>query len=99
MMAASHDYAVERIPDDASPRERELAVAAARDAIYGMMMLFDGVAESDVDDRHSASYRLIAEVVSADSDQVVEELELAPDGDGLCMGYHGWIDGDFSLDS
>jgi hypothetical protein len=29
--------------------------------------------------------------------QLVESLDLR-DGDGMCMGYHGWIDGDFGSD-
>lgn len=99
LMSASHDYAIDRIPADATPRERELATAAARDAIYGMMMLFDGVADSDIDSRHSACYKLIAEIILNDDDRVVADFELAPDGDGLCMGYHGWLDSNFSADS
>ena len=29
--------------------------------------------------------------------KVVAELELS-DGDGMCMGYHGWLEGDFGED-
>jgi hypothetical protein len=27
--------------------------------------------------------------------RVVEEIELGPDGEGLCMGFAGWTVGDF----
>jgi hypothetical protein len=34
-------------------------------------------------------------VRKANQPDPVEQFGLAPDGDGLCMGYHGWVAGDF----
>ncbi len=95
LMAAARDYAFGRIPATASPEAQELARKAALDAIYGTMMLLDGVAPSTVGPEHAAEYVLLSRVRSRQSGQAVERFELAPDGDGLCMGYHGWVDGDF----
>lgn len=95
VMAAARDYAVGRLPPDATPDQRRLAETAALDAVYGVMMLLDGVADSAIDDAHRAEYVLLARVLREDRDEPVEEIELAPGGDGLCMGFHGWAAGDF----
>lgn len=95
LMAASRDYAFSRIPGSTPPEERKIAQKAALDAIYGMMMLLDGVADTKIDKLHRVEYVLLAQVLQAAHPQPVEQFELAPNGDGLCMGYHGWVAGDF----
>jgi hypothetical protein len=95
LMAAARDYAFEQIPESASAAERTVAEKAALDAIYGMMMLLDGVADSTIDDTHVAEYVFLSCVISDEESQPIEQFELAPGGDGLCMGFHGWVAGDF----
>ena len=95
VMAASREYAFEQIPKSATPKERELAEKAAVDAIYGMMMLLDGVSESRIDQEHLARYVLLSRIFPSGQSEPVDEFELAPDGDGLCMGFHAWVAGDF----
>ena len=94
LVTAAIEYAVSRIPGTADPAARELAVKAARDAVYGAMMLLDGVASSDLGPDARAEYVLRSRVRSRASGAVVEEFEMAPDGDGLCMGFHGWVAGE-----
>jgi hypothetical protein len=93
-MAAARDYAFEQIPDSVTRESRSVAQKCALDAIYGMMMLLDGVADAKIDTSHWAQYVLIARV-RTERGEPVEEFELAPDGDGLCMGFHGWVADDF----
>ncbi len=95
LLAAARDYAFERIPVSTLPEVRETAKRAALDAIYGMMMLLDGVTDTKLDKSHRVEYALVARVRTADQLDPVEQFELAPDGDGLCMGYHGWVARDF----
>jgi len=95
VMASSRDYAFERIPKSVSTEVREIAARAVLDAIYGMMMLLDGVAEAKIDESHRAEYVLSARIRNTERDQPIEQFELAPEGDGLCMGFHGWAAGDF----
>jgi hypothetical protein len=33
-------------------------------------------------------------LTDGDSQQTISDCDLA-DGDGMCMGFHGWRDGDF----
>ncbi len=79
----------------AASEVREAAKQAALDAIYGMLMLLDGVADSKIDKSHAASYVLASRIRKSGQSQPVEEFELAPEGDGLCMGFHGWVADDF----
>jgi len=88
LMHAARDYAVARIPEDAPPVERQARIAGAMDAIYGVMMLLDGVADADIDEAHRAEYVLTMRIIA--ERKPIEELELAPGGDGLCIGYHYW---------
>jgi hypothetical protein len=91
VMRAARDYAFGRIPTTMSVEQRRIAERAALDAIYGVMMLLDGVANSDIDHDHCAEYVLIACVRRNGKGPTVEQFELAPDGDGLCMGFHAWV--------
>ncbi len=96
LMAAAKEYAFDRISESVPAADREIAQRAALDAIYGMMMLLDGVADSEIDAAHRVEYVLLAHVREiTESYDTVEEFELAPDGDGLCIGFHGWVEGDF----
>lgn len=94
LMSAARDYALARIPASASPAEHEVATKAALDAIYGMMMLLDGVAESKIDETHTIRYALVARVFASGQREAIEQFELAPEGDGLCLGFHGWTAGE-----
>ena len=93
LMAAARDHAFGQIPADASREVKAVAKKAAMDAIYGMLMLLDGVAGTGIDEENSVQYALSARVLSRCEDgRKLEEIELAPEGDGLCMGFSDWID-------
>ena len=94
-MESAREYAFSRIPEGISEQERKTAEKAAMDAIYGVMMLFDGVVGGISDEAFDWEYLLKVRITSRDTQKVIEEIELAPDGDGLCMGYAGWKEGDF----
>jgi len=59
------------------------------------MMLFDGVIDSRIDEDHGVEFALIARIFNEKSREYLEEIELAPDGDGLCMGIHMWEDEEY----
>jgi len=94
LFGAARDYALKRISKDSSAEARAAAERAALDAIYGMMMLLDGVAPADSGTAR-IEYVLLARVIPQGPDSRQELVELAPDGDGLCMGFQGWVAGDF----
>lgn len=88
------DYAVQRLDPSLSPEARAAAIKAANDALYGLMMILDGVTGGLENDSSKVSLRMIAELTAMDSAEVVHSLDLL-DGDGMCMRYHGWQEGDF----
>ena len=70
---------------------------AIHDTIYGMMMLLDGIPRLDIDEGYRVEYVLTAHIRGIQEDgevEVVEAIELAPGGDGLCIGFHYWFPGD-----
>jgi hypothetical protein len=96
LMESARDYAFQRIDPSASAKSRALAEKAALDAIYGVLMLFDGIPLNKIGPSHAIDYALLARVREhPDGDNPVEVVELAPRGDGLCVGYHMWVDGEY----
>jgi hypothetical protein len=90
-------YALDRIDPELPPVARAAAEKAVDDAIYGLMMVIDGVTGGVSNSSHNLYIDFIARLAArADSkDQgVVAELDLGR-GEGMCMGFHGWRDGDF----
>ena len=95
LMNAARKYAFGCIPKSTDLKTTEIAQKAALDAIYGTMMLLDGVSDTKIDAEHQAEYVLHSRIRRTDTGEMLEEFELAPDGDGLCMGFHGWVAGGF----
>ncbi|ABC31032.1 hypothetical protein HCH_04326 [Hahella chejuensis KCTC 2396] len=74
--------------------DRELAEQAVDATLYAVMQLLDGIFLNEIDGKHQAEYALIQRIRD-DQGVLLEENELAPDGEGLCMGFQGWRAGDF----
>lgn len=88
-------YAQECIEKDLAPDARAAALKAIDDAVYGLMMVLDGVAGSISNGRMRVQLRMAVQLMKASGDQaLLGEVDLAH-GDGMCMGYHGWKEGDF----
>lgn len=88
-------YAINRIPVDIDETLREVHLKIIDDTIYGMMMQMDGI----FDPLENENYRLALQtnIVLYKDEEVIEELNTL-DGDGMCMGFHGWIENDFGSD-
>lgn len=90
-------YAREKIDPRLLPEARAAVEKGIDDALYGLMMIVDGVSgrlSSASSEVHLAMLvRLVRERANGDS-EVVEEVDLAY-GDGMCMGMAGWVEGDF----
>jgi hypothetical protein len=90
-------YAMEQI-DSAVSAETRAAIEKGIDAAtYGLMMVLDGVTGALSNAHTSVELRVAARLVkhgSSGDASVLAEIDLAQ-GDGMCMGYHGWLEGDF----
>ena len=90
-------YATERI-DPALPRDVRAAVQKEiDDAAGGLMQVIDGVTGGLSNASHTVYIDFIARLASrgvSGNCDVLSEINLRQ-GDGMCMGYHGWLEGDF----
>jgi hypothetical protein len=90
----ARDYALQRIHKSVSEETRAIATQAVLDALYGVMMVLEGITPNDVDAHHRIQYVLSARVRKR-QEGTVETIELSPEGDGLCMGFHRWLNQEF----
>jgi hypothetical protein len=98
LMAHARDFAVKRIPATATPEARELAKKAALDALYGVMQILDGSTGDLLDERRAVEFLLLGRVVQSSEggrDEVLEEYEIGPGGEGLCRAFPRWVKDDF----
>ena len=85
-------YAIDRIPNNTDDNIKELIVKGIDDAVYGLMMIMDGVAGQLENDQYAVSIESIIKLKS--NGETIQEINTL-DGDGMCMGFHGWKENDF----
>ena len=90
-------YALERIGPHISAEARAAAEKAIDDAVYGLMMVIDGVSGRIANDTHAVELSVAVKLLNRETDGVIAEMDLMQ-GDGMCMGYHRWVVGDFGED-
>lgn len=88
-------YARSVLPAELDPATRAVAHEAIDHAVYGLMMVIDRIPGPFRNDDNDFGLRVIARVTRKASDEVVESLDLFDHGEGMTMGFHGWVDGDF----
>jgi hypothetical protein len=93
----SRAYAVDRIDPGLDPKAHAAVVKGIDDALYGLMMIVDGVSGQLSNDSDEISIAMLVRHSSTSpsgDSAVIEELDLQ-NGDGMCMGIHDWRAGDF----
>jgi hypothetical protein len=93
----SRAYAIDRIDPRLDAKARATVVKGIDDALYGLMMIVDGVSGQLSNDSDEVSITMLvrhSRKASSGAPAVLEELDLQ-NGDGMCVGIHGWRDGDF----
>lgn len=88
-------YAIEKINDETNDTTKSQIIKGINDTIYAMMMQMDGVFESLENEKYRLE--LQTSILLYKNDEVLEELNTL-DGDGMCMAYHDWLEGDFGED-
>lgn len=87
-------YAIERIDRALSAEARAATLKGIDDALYGLMMVLDGVAGALTNEKQRVELTTHVRLVNREPQTVVAEFALNA-GDGMCMGYHGWLEGDY----
>ena len=87
-------YAIGQIPEDMDAAQRDLVIKGIDDAVYGMMMIFDGVTGSlgNQTQRLTIQGKVVLEDLK--TGKAITELAFQ-DGDGMCVGCQYWRDGLF----
>jgi hypothetical protein len=90
-------YAMERVDPALTGEARAAVQKGIDDAVYGLMMVIDGVTGGLSNSSHTVSIDFIVRLAArrvSESGDMLSEVDLRH-GDGMCMGYHGWLEGDF----
>jgi hypothetical protein len=90
-------YAVEQIDPALADDVRAAVQKGIDDAVYGLMMVIEGVSGSLSNASRTVYIDFIARLAARDElgdGDLLSEINLRQ-GDGMCMGYHGWLEGDF----
>ena len=89
-------YALSRVDPALDPVARRAAEQAIDDALYGLMMVIDGVSGALRGPDFSVELDVTARLIHRGprGEDCVAQTSLR-DGDGMCMGYQAWRVGDF----
>lgn len=90
-------WAVQSLDPDLDATARAAALKAIDAAVYGLMMVIDGVSGALHNSEYHVHLQTKACLTRTATREVVYSLDLNR-GDGFCMGYHGWLEGDFGKD-
>lgn len=90
-------YAMEKIDPALTDEARAAVRKGIDDAVYGLMMVIDGVTGGISNPNRNVYIDFIVRLASRRDSidgEVLHEVDLR-EGDGMCMGYHGWLEGNF----
>jgi hypothetical protein len=63
--------------------------------LYAILQTLDGATYPIQNEDVAVEFVLTARLMRRGDSEVIAEVEVGPDGEGLCMGYQGWLAGDF----
>lgn len=86
------NYAIDKIREEVDEQTKEKIIAGIDDTIYGLMMMMDGVTGSLSNEQYSVTIKHVIQLNQ--NGETVQEINTL-DGDGMCMGFHGWLEGDY----
>jgi hypothetical protein len=89
-------YAVNNISDDTDEKTKEKIIKGIEDSIYGLMMMMDGVVGILQNDEYTI--RIENNILLEKNGQIIQNINTL-DGDGMCMGFHDWKEGNFGEDN
>jgi len=94
LMRQVRDEMYYEIESDVAPEHHQAARSVVNDTIYKMCMLVEGIGPPLRNDTHSLEVDLVGRLVDNSTYEYVHHESMF-EGDGICVGYHGWMQGDF----
>ena len=89
------NYAIKRISADVDEKTRAGVLKGIDDAVYGLMMVMDGVVGVLKNDEYTVSIE--SNILLEKNGEILQKINTL-NSDGMCMGFHGWVEGDFGED-
>ncbi len=89
--------AIDQIDPTLDEAARAAAMKGIDDAVGGLMQICDGVTGALRNATTCVSLKVMVSLAVRDkegAESVEQEVDLF-DGDGMCMGYYGWLEGDY----
>ena len=90
-------YAINEINPNLGQKTKEEVIKGINNAIYGLMMVYDGVTGGLENSEYSVNLETKVKLISKSKKEILDQSNLF-EGDGMCMGYHGWLENDFGED-
>jgi len=88
-------YADENIPEGIDEKTRIQIKEGIDNTIYGLMMIMDGVTGSLSNENYKIHFE--TKIILKKNGKVIQEIDTF-EGDGMCMGFHSWKEGNFGDD-
>jgi hypothetical protein len=93
----ARQYAIDQMDITLDDEVKAEIIKGIDNAIYGLMMVFDGVSGHLKGSEYSVKLEtrvVLSKNNEGGKDIVIDQIDLKK-GDGMCVGYHGWLEGDF----
>jgi len=90
------NYAINKIPTETPLEVKEKIIKGIDNTIYGLMMIMDGVTGTLENENYLV--RLESKILLEENEETIQEINTL-DSDGMCMGFHGWKEGDFGKET
>ncbi len=92
----ARQFAIDKIDDSTDVPTRDKIIEGINNALYGIMMIIDGVSGQIENSEYAVNLETNVNLIrkSGEDAKIVNQISLM-EGDGMCMGYHGWLEGDF----
>ena len=92
----ARQYAINRIDGAEDEKTRANIVEGINDALYGIMMINDGVTGHIENSEYAVNLETKVNLIKkSDSGfEIVDQVKLI-ESDGMCMAFHGWLEDGF----
>lgn len=96
----ARQYAIDQIDETLKDEVKEEIIKGIDNSIGGLMMIFDGVSGHLQSSEYLVNLEtsvVLSKKNGSEKNIVIDQVDLKK-GDGMCIGFHGWLEGDFGKD-
>lgn len=96
----ARQYAIDKIDNNEAIETKDKIIKGINDALYGIMMIIDGVSGQLENPEYAVYLETKVNLIRKlnEEAEIIDQVNLM-EGDGMCMGFHGWLEDDFGEDT